>query len=584
MAGELRSVTLAAPGFFGLNTQESGITISSGFALDASNCVIDKFGRIGSRKGWTEYSNESVSVTGAVRAIGEHTETDGSLTTLFAADSKLWKLDSGLDPVELTAQSATITGATQANPCSITATGHNFETGDSVTITGVVGMTELNTNTYTITVVDADTFTLDSTDSSAFTAYTSGGTATKAAIAITDDDWQILSYNNVSVFVQQGHQMVYYDGSADEYVEFTSAPGSTTPSCGSACFNRLWVGDDYTVYWSKILEPKAFAGTGTGYLNIRELFGEDDTVTAITAYNNRLVIFGRRNIAFFAGAEDPTGIGFQMTDHITGIGCIARDSVAAVGTDVVFLSADGVRSLGRVIQEQSAPITDISRNVRDDIVQYTQSETEFRIKGVYSPQDAFYLITFPSTGFVYCFDMRAPLQDGSRRTTIWTDIQPTALKVTKDNTLLLGQTAYVAKYDGYTDNGTKYRMSYYTNYFDFDSSTVEKILKKIRIALIGATEQEASLKWAFDYNIDYDSSAFQLSEGITSEYNVDEYFSDDDIDNEAEYSSGIILDNISLSLGGRGTVLQIGIEADVNGGALSIQKIDIFAKTGKLVV
>ena len=39
-------------------------------------------------------------------------------------------------------------------------------------------MTELNGNSYTITVVDADTFTLDSTDSTAFTAYTSDGTAT----------------------------------------------------------------------------------------------------------------------------------------------------------------------------------------------------------------------------------------------------------------------------------------------------------------------------------------------------------------------------------------------------------------------
>lgn len=584
MSKPLQSTTLAAPGFFGLNTQESGITISSGFALEATNCIIDKFGRIGSRKGWTTYSNTSASVTGAVRAIGEHTETDGTLTTLFTATNKLWKLDSSSDPVELTAQSATITAATQANPCSITATGHGFTTGNSVTITGVVGMTELNSNTYTITVVDANTFTLDSTDSSAFTAYTSGGTATKSAITITEDDWQIISYNNVSVFVQQDHTMVYYDGSADEYFEFSSAPGSTTPSCGASCFNRLWVADDYTVYWSKILDPKSFTGTGTGYLNIREIFGEDDTVTAITSFNNRLVIFGRRNIAIFAGAEDPTGFGFQMVDHITGIGCIARDSVASVGTDVVFLSADGVRSLGRVIQEQSAPITDISRNVRDDIVQYTQGESEFRIKAIYSPQDAFYLIVFPATGFVYCFDMRAPLPDGSRRTTIWTDITPTAFRVNKNNELLMGQVGYVAKYDEYTDNGTKYRMSYYTNYFDFGSPTVEKMLKNIRIALIGATNQTASMKWAFDYNIDYDSTAFQLSKGITSEYNVDEYFSDDDTDNEAEYSSGIVLDNISLSLGGRGAVLQIGIEADVDGGALSIQKIDIFAKTGKLVI
>lgn len=71
----------------------------------------------------------------------------------------------------------TITGATQANPCVITATAHGLSTGATIEINDVVGMTELNGNTYTITKVDADSFSLDSTDSTAYTAYTSGGTA-----------------------------------------------------------------------------------------------------------------------------------------------------------------------------------------------------------------------------------------------------------------------------------------------------------------------------------------------------------------------------------------------------------------------
>ena len=52
MTKPLQSASIAAPGFFGLNTQESGITLESGFALQANNCVIDKFGRLGARKGW----------------------------------------------------------------------------------------------------------------------------------------------------------------------------------------------------------------------------------------------------------------------------------------------------------------------------------------------------------------------------------------------------------------------------------------------------------------------------------------------------------------------------------------------------
>jgi hypothetical protein len=53
MASQLLTQSIAAPGFFGLNLQESSITLSSGFALKAQNCVIDKYGRIGARRGWT---------------------------------------------------------------------------------------------------------------------------------------------------------------------------------------------------------------------------------------------------------------------------------------------------------------------------------------------------------------------------------------------------------------------------------------------------------------------------------------------------------------------------------------------------
>jgi hypothetical protein len=54
MAGQLQSSSISAPGFLGVNTQESSVDLSSGYALEAYNCVIDKFGRIGARRGWTK--------------------------------------------------------------------------------------------------------------------------------------------------------------------------------------------------------------------------------------------------------------------------------------------------------------------------------------------------------------------------------------------------------------------------------------------------------------------------------------------------------------------------------------------------
>lgn len=76
-----------------------------------------------------------------------------------------------------TTLTGSITAATNANPCQITSANHGLPTGAIITITGVVGMTQLNGNTYIITVVDPNNFTLN-VDSTAFGVYVSGGTWT----------------------------------------------------------------------------------------------------------------------------------------------------------------------------------------------------------------------------------------------------------------------------------------------------------------------------------------------------------------------------------------------------------------------
>ena len=63
-----------------------------------------------------------------------------------------------------------------------------------------------------------------------------------------------------------------------------------------------------------------------------------------------------------------------VEDVIDGVGCISRDTVQDLGSDILFLSDTGVRSLGRVIQEKSAPMRDISRNVRDQLLNEVSGE------------------------------------------------------------------------------------------------------------------------------------------------------------------------------------------------------------------
>jgi hypothetical protein len=71
-----------------------------------------------------------------------------------------------------------ITAITQANPAVVTSNAHGLLEGDIVTIAAVVGMTQLNGNTYIVANPAANTFELFGIDSTGYTAYTSGGTAT----------------------------------------------------------------------------------------------------------------------------------------------------------------------------------------------------------------------------------------------------------------------------------------------------------------------------------------------------------------------------------------------------------------------
>jgi hypothetical protein len=420
--------------------------------------------------------------------------------------------------------------------------------------------------------------------------------------AITDDNWQIsgMPYDTGAtpsghaILAQAGHPILVYHKLGSTAHAHTGAYGlqrlgdiatnlpgsysvtSFTPNICMTAFGRVWVADiandRQTVYFSDLLDPTEWKTGTSGYLNISEVVPNNDPIVALAAHNGFLIIFCEKHIVIYKNPVDPSAL--TLEDTITGIGCLARDSVASIGTDLLFLSSTGVQSLQRVVQEKSLPFRDISKNVRDELLANVNSEVLKNIKATYFPTDAFYLLALPSTGFTYCFDTRGTLENGSARTTIWKQIAPTAFCVTQDRQLYIGKPGYIGKYDSYEDNGSTYRMSYFTNYFDFGSATTNKILKRINVTAIGGSAQPIAVKWGYDYTRNYFSRGIILQRVEVYEYGTAEY-------NVATYTNGIALDIANIPASGSGTVLQIGFESDIDGTPLSIQKIDFFLKQGK---
>lgn len=518
MSQQIQTFSITAPGFYGLNTQDSSLDLASGFALTAVNCVIDQYGRIGARKGWTPKNTTSTDLgTADVEAIGQLVTDSGVEYTIVTGNNKIFKL-----------------------------------VGSTLTLL----------------------------------TYGGGGTAP----TITDSNWQMASLNECLYLFQVGHTPLVFDPtvSTTTYRRITEKAGQVnTPPSGNivlAAYGRLWVADTSTektvLYWSDILSGHIWSGGSTGSIDVSSVWPNGaDNITGLASHNGFLFIFGKNNILVYAGAQDVLSSGiFRLSDSLTGIGCIARDTIQNTGSDVIFLSDTGVRSVLRTIQEKSAPFRDLSKNVRNDLMSAIAGEVTNNLKSVYSPFESFYLLSLPSLKVVYCFDMKTTLQDGSSRVTVWDSLEPKSFCYLRDKSLLIGKAGYVGMYSGYQDNGSLYRFQYFTNHTDLGAPSVSSVLKKLSVVVIGGTNQYVTVKWGYDFKENYFSQTTSIPAQGVAYFGISEYNT-----SGTTFSDGVTLQTLTAYPTGAGKVVQTGYEADIDGAALSIQKIEIQAKNGKIL-
>ena len=441
---------------------------------------------------------------------------------------------------------------------------------------GIESIFEFTAFDGTVTVFSAGNNTL-------FTGTTTLAAVTlPAAYSITANNWKIVTLNNNVYFFQDGHvPLVSVAGSTTLVVVQAGAAVAPSGNEALAAFGRLWVadvaGNNYTVYWSDLLDGTSFQGGSSGSLDLTTVWPTGyDEVVSLTEHNGFLIIFGRHSVVIYQGADAVATTAFSLQDTIEGLGCIARDSVQATGSDILFLSDRGLMSLGRVIQEKSLPLRDVSKNVRSDLLTAVKSET-LPIHSYYSAFNAFYLITLPSEGATYCFDVRAPLEDGSFRATTWSSMEPVSFTNIAADGFYIGVKEGLAKYGGYLDGTVTYKMSYFSNPIDWGNTSNLKFLKKFNITVIGGGDTSYTLSWSYDYTENYQKQLFSFPSGAVGEYNISEY------NTTAEYSGGVFVNKGSVHTNGSGVSASIGVESTINGTPFSIQTIDIHALLGRLI-
>lgn len=143
-----------------------------------------------------------------------------------------------------------ITGITKANPAVVTYSGADtYANGDIIKITGVVGMTEVNSRVFTVRAVDtaANTFQLEAYDSTANTTYTSGGTieeftAFSYPSIVTQFDGRIIYGASDAWPTRLWFSSIQVDGSLDNFLTGTNDNDAIIYNVRGDQVNRLrWI-------------------------------------------------------------------------------------------------------------------------------------------------------------------------------------------------------------------------------------------------------------------------------------------------------------------------------------------------------
>lgn len=397
------------------------------------------------------------------------------------------------------------------------------------------------------------------------------------------DNWQFINFADIIIGVQEDENPIFWDGTG-EFAEITPANGTIPKAtCALSFAGRVWLGLGPVLYYSALLDETEWS-TDSGYFDFTSVWANgSDTIVALAAFNGRLIVFGKNNTLVLSdGQGSELGIDPANTfvEDALGVGCIARDTVKEVeGEDLLFLSSSGVLSLQRLVQEKSAPLSNVSKNNRNYLLEYVSTEAVDKIRAEFSPENNFYLLSLPTPSKAFCFDTSAKLEDGTYRMTDWA-VGPSALLRATDGKLYLtyaGSPGEIGTYSGYLDDTDLIPLNWSSGWLDLgeDFSSYLKILKNINATVFTGASVTVSLKWAVDFQDSFYSATFTTGQGGQAEYGLAQYGID-------EYSGGIALNKKGVNTYGTGQYIRLGLQTNVNNSPFSMQQITMFAKIGRL--
>ena len=623
MAQQLVQISIEGPGSQGLNSEITPYQQTAEFALKADNAVIDRIGRLAAREAFADYiSNNNINIgTGEtfdlvrIEAIEPLGSTTGPITKPIPNvpteyDKSEYSLGqwSGDELEEITTKSTR-----ESDPTLLDLIRRNEYNEGEYTVAEYSGRSDINSDGKIIfALAGIGKGFLDDNNVPIYSRYI-GCTVTSNGLSVINEimptngltKCQVVTFkDSILVFSKGDAPMIYTNGSVSK---LSDMPNYTPPQDDAniyvqeldgdiACsaYGRLWVsgaGNDYnTIYYSDLLVPYQWYDGTTGnngapedarntggIIDVSEYWPNgSDKIQGIAAHNGFLVVFGVNSILIYSGAQgDPAGAtdasgnfvqgsGLKLEDAIRDVGLVNQDAMCNIGTDLLFVDSLGVRSLGRVIQEKSTPISEPSLNVAS-VIREDIAKNRDTVRLMHMSSKSIATCLFPSTSDAYVFQLGQPGISGGMRTTRWLGCDfmdsVTVRSADGNKELLAGRNDRgLTVYYGYSQP-TDYQMQYEsTTLLGGDALMRRMVPKSVSFSYKSEEANNLEIQWGFG------SNPLPFSKKVKNKPNAPLFTTN------------------KVNLSASGEMLRIGFETTIAGKGFSMQNVSVNTLVGRLIV
>jgi len=258
------------------------------------------------------------------------------------------------------------------------------------------------------------------------------------------------------------------------------------------------IDNESTVYYSTLLDPTTFTGTGSGEVTI------SDKIVGIKSFRQDLFIFCENSIHKL---QDINGTP-SVVPVAENVGCLSGHSIQEIGGDIVFLAQDGIRTVAGTARIGDVELGTVSKNIQPIMVTIAQNIDDYIIDSVVIREKSQYRLYYSNVA----------LGNSSQKGIIGT-LRPdgfqwsetVGLEVTAVNSnfntdgvevYYHGDTnGYIYTHDtGYNFNGSNINAKYQTSDYDYGDLGTLKTMHYVKLSIAPEAAITPTLRVRYDYD------------------------------------------------------------------------------------